>query len=78
MEPLFVTRIEDNMGNLLSEFSSHKREAISEQTAYLMANLMQGVVTGGTAVRLRYKYHIMGEGRRQDQAPPTTRPTDGS
>ena len=73
VEPLFVTRIEDNMGNLLSEFSNEKREAISEQTAYLMANLMQGVVTGGTAVRLRYKYHLMGEiagktGTTNDQA----------
>ena len=73
VEPLFVTRIEDNMGNLLSEFTNEKREAISEQTAYLMANLMQGVVTGGTAVRLRYKYHLMGEiagktGTTNDQA----------
>lgn len=73
VEPLFVTRIEDNMGNLLSEFSNNKREAISEQTAYLMANLMQGVVTGGTAVRLRYKYHLTGEiagktGTTNDQA----------
>ena len=61
VEPLFVTRIEDNMGNLLAEFSNEKREAISEQTAYLMANLMQGVVTGGTAVRLRFKYQLTGE-----------------
>ena len=73
VEPLFVTRIEDNMGNLLAEFSNDKREAISEQTAFLMANLMQSVVTGGTAVRLRYKYHLMGEiagktGTTNDQA----------
>ena len=41
---------------MLSNFTSRKREAISEHTAYLMVNLMQGVVNEGTAIRLRYKY----------------------
>lgn len=59
--PLFVTRIEDNMGNVLADFNIRKREAISEQTAYLMANLMQGVVQNGTAVRLKWKYGLKGE-----------------
>lgn len=61
ISPLLVTRIEDRQGNVLSEFTNRKREAISEQTAYLMTNLMQGVVQGGTAVRLRYRYNLMGE-----------------
>ena len=56
-----MTRIEDNTGNLLSEFTNTKREAISEETAYLMANLMQGVVNNGTARRLRFKYRLKGE-----------------
>ena len=59
--PLFVTRIEDREGNLLSEFTNRKREAISEQTAYLMANLMQGVVNSGTGSRLRAKYGLTGQ-----------------
>ena len=59
--PLFVTRIEDNQGNLLSEFTNRKREAISEQTAFLMANLMQGVVNQGTGSRLRAKYALTGQ-----------------
>ncbi len=61
VSPIFVTRIEDNMGNVLGEFDNHKREAISEYTAYLMANLMQGVVNSGTGVRLRVKYGLTGE-----------------
>lgn len=73
VEPLFVTRIEDNMGNVLGEFTNRKREAISEYTAYLMANLMQGVVNSGTAIRLRAKYGLKGEiagktGTTNDQA----------
>ena len=59
--PIFVTRIEDNNGNLLGEFTNPKREAVSEYTAYLMANLMQGVVNSGTGVRLRAKYGLKGE-----------------
>ena len=59
--PIFVTRIEDNNGNVLAEFSNRKREVISENTAYLMVNLMEGVVQGGTASRLRYRYHLMGD-----------------
>ena len=59
--PIFVTRIEDNLGNVLGEFTNRKKEAISDHTAYLMANLMQGVVTSGTGVRLRAKYGLKGE-----------------
>ncbi|HBH08391.1 MAG TPA: penicillin-binding protein, partial [Rikenellaceae bacterium] len=61
IEPLFVTRIEDKQGNVISEFTNRKREAIGENTAYLMVNLMEGVVQGGTASRLRYRYKLMGE-----------------
>ena len=60
-EPIFVTRIEDKSGNLLKRFSTHREEAISEQTAYLMVNMLQGVVRGGTATRLRYTYNLMNE-----------------
>jgi penicillin-binding protein 1A len=53
VEPLFVLRIEDKEGNVLSNFTARKRESISEQTAYLMVNLMQGVVNEGTGARVR-------------------------
>ena len=56
--PLVVTRIEDKSGNLLASFSTRKREAISDPTAYLMVNLMQGVVNEGTASRLKWKYGL--------------------
>ena len=61
VSPIFVTRIEDNDGNVLGEFTNPKREAVSDYTAYLMANLMQGVVNSGTGVRLRAKYGLKGE-----------------
>ena len=59
--PMLVTRIEDNAGNVLANFTPRKREAISDNTAYLMVNLMQGVVNEGTAGRLKWKYGLEGE-----------------
>ena len=59
--PVFVTHIEDNLGNVVGEFHTNKKEAMSEHHAYLMANLMQGVVNGGTGIRLRAKYGLKGE-----------------
>lgn len=60
IEPMLVTRIEDSSGNLLASFSNRKREALSDPTAYLMVNLMQGVVNEGTAGRLKWKYGLNG------------------
>ena len=60
-EPVYVTRIEDKMGNVLATFSPRRKEAVSEQTAYLMVNLMKGVVNEGTAARIRSKYMREGE-----------------
>lgn len=60
IEPLIVTRIEDKNGNVLETFHAQRNEAISEQTAYLMLNLMEGVVNQGTAGRLRWRYSLHG------------------
>ena len=56
--PLPVCRIEDKYGNVLQEFRPESREVITENTAYLMCNLLEGVVNSGTGVRLRYKYKL--------------------
>ena len=61
VDPIFVTKIEDSQGNVLGEFNTRQREAISEETAYLMANLMQGVVNNGTGARLRSVYGLRGQ-----------------
>ena len=54
-QPIFVTRIEDRHGNIISTFQSEKHDAIDEQTAYLMIDLMRGVVDAGSGGRLRWK-----------------------
>ena len=55
-QPQYITRIEDKNGNVLQDFVPRKVEAINEETAYLMTNLLQGVVQYGTGARLRGQY----------------------
>lgn len=52
-EPVYVTRIEDNMGNVLATFQPNTHEVISELTSYKMIYMLQKVVTEGTGMRLR-------------------------
>ncbi len=59
--PLYVTRIEDRNGNVLSSFTPFIDEVISEDDAYLMTSLLQGVVSSGTGVRLRLTYKLTNE-----------------
>ena len=59
--PLFVTRIEDNDGNVIAKFQPRMNEVISSESANKMLVLLKGVVDGGTAGRLRFKYGLTGE-----------------
>ncbi|MEG1621852.1 MAG: transglycosylase domain-containing protein [Alistipes sp.] len=57
-DPIFVTRIEDRNGNLISSFIPQSQDAISEQTAYTLLTMLQKVVTSGTANRLRWMFNL--------------------
>ena len=57
IEPLYISRIEDKSGNLLQEFSSTPKQVISENDAFTMVSLMQGVIKFGTA-RILNNYAI--------------------
>jgi penicillin-binding protein 1A len=54
-KPYFITRIEDRNGNVIKRFdySSNRKEVVSESTAYKMCRMMQGTVDVGTAAGLR-------------------------
>jgi len=53
-QPIFVTHIEDKHGNVIARFRPERHDAIDEQTAYLMVNLLQGVVDSGSGRRVRW------------------------
>jgi penicillin-binding protein 1A len=58
IEPTWVTRIEDKNGTILESFVPKTDEVMSQETAFLVIELMKGVVEGGTAGRLRGKYGL--------------------
>lgn len=60
-QPILVSRIEDKNGNLLTAVQPQKVEVISEHTAYLMLQMLKGVVRNGTASRLVSTYKINNE-----------------
>lgn len=55
---MFVTKIEDNEGNVVASFQPRLNEVISEESANKMLYMLKAVVDGGTATRLRYKYNL--------------------
>ncbi|HEX9649438.1 MAG TPA: transglycosylase domain-containing protein [Cyclobacteriaceae bacterium] len=63
-KPFYISRIEDKYGNVLQNFVPTRREAISEETAYLMLHMLKGTIQepGGTGRRLDYKYHLLDDG----------------
>ena len=58
---MFVTKIEDNEGNLITQFQPRMNEVISEESANKMLYMLKAVVDGGTGGRLRYRYGFKGE-----------------
>ena len=56
--PLGILRIEDRFGNVIEEYEPDQEEVLSEETAYLMTNLMQTVLDQGTGGSARWKYHF--------------------
>lgn len=52
-EPYAILRIEDKNGILIDSFSPRSSEAISEETAYIVSDMMRSVVDEGTAIRTR-------------------------
>lgn len=58
VDPLMVTRIEDNNGNILATFTPKTHEIISETTSYKMIYMLRNVMDHGTGVRARFRYGL--------------------
>ena len=57
-KPIAITKIEDRYGNTIREYHPAQYEVLSEETAYLMTNLMQTVMDRGTGGSARWKYNF--------------------
>jgi penicillin-binding protein 1A len=58
IRPMYVTRIDDKNGNT-PKFTSSIEEVLSEEQAYLMLDLLQGVVLTGSGNRLRREPYLL-------------------
>ena len=58
LEPLFVTRIENSNGNTIETFASEWVEVLDESAANKTLGMLQSVIDGGTAGRIRGTYGI--------------------
>ncbi|MDR3127447.1 MAG: transglycosylase domain-containing protein [Tannerellaceae bacterium] len=59
--PVYVTRIEDGNGNVITSFRTQKSEVLSEEATYKMLHMLRGVIDHGTGIRLRFRYNIKAE-----------------
>lgn len=53
-KPFYISRIEDQNGNVIQQFVPETREALNEQTAYVMLHMLRGTTeeSGGTGLSL--------------------------
>ena len=57
VEPNMLLRIEDKNGTVLADFTPKTNEVLSEESAYVVLELLKGVTTAGSGVRLRTSAH---------------------
>ena len=57
-DPVFVTKIEDNQGNLIYSATPHRTEVTSEQSYWKILSMLMSVVESGTGASLRSRYGI--------------------
>ena len=60
VSPMIITRIEDKNGTVLEEFRPKTAEVLSEESAYVVLNLLEGVTQYGSGIRLRLPWEKPG------------------
>lgn len=53
VSPMIITRIEDKNGTVLKDFTPETQEVLSEESAYVILDLLKGVTESGSGIRLR-------------------------
>ncbi|MDB4925647.1 transglycosylase domain-containing protein [Mucilaginibacter sp.] len=57
-QPSYLLRIEDKNGNEIYSNHVQRKQALSEQTAYVMTYMLKGVIEEGTGQRLKWTYNL--------------------
>ena len=56
ISPMMLVKIEDKNGTVLERFIPKSKEVLSEESAYVVIKLLEGVTESGSGVRLRTKW----------------------
>lgn len=57
-EPIYLLRIEDKNGTPIYEHAPRVLKVMNSESAYIMVDMLKAVVDGGSAGRLRWRYHL--------------------
>ena len=63
VEPISILKIEDKDGNIIEENQPARKEVLSKETAYIMTNIMEDAVNGGSGMRVRNYFHLPAAGK---------------
>jgi penicillin-binding protein 1A len=65
VEPVAITKIEDRNGRIIEDatFTTIHKEVLSEGAAYIMSDMMEGVIDNGTATSVRQFFHRPAAGK---------------
>ncbi|MGA9119100.1 MAG: PBP1A family penicillin-binding protein [Bacteroidota bacterium] len=63
VDPISILKIEDKDGNVLEDNTPAQREVLSEETAFIMTTLLEGVVNGGTGAHVRDYFQLPAAGK---------------
>ncbi len=61
IKPYYISRIEDKNGNIIQQFVPEEKDAINEETAYVMLHMLKGTVEEGSARGLDYSLKFNNE-----------------
>lgn len=57
-QPIYLLRIEDKNGTVIYEHQKKVKVVMNDQSAYVIVDMLKGVVNEGSGGRVRWKYHL--------------------
>jgi len=60
-EPIFITRISDKNGNVLTEFQTQNKRVMAEKTVEDLTEMLRGVIDQGTGQAVRTRFNVRGD-----------------
>ena len=63
VRPIYIRKVEDTKGHVLERAQTHQQRVCDAEVAYIITNMLQSVVTSGTATASRQGYNWQSAGK---------------